>query len=110
MSKTVSGEENHDGWPYKKLEHWTPMTYRNRFNHVLVRKADSIATQVEEKIKREFGDIIEFKIRIESDDALKSVPKTSLANPEKIENKNFSICRIYKCAKLNCPTQRQQRY
>ena len=40
------------------------------FNHVLVRKADSIATQVEEKIKREFGDIIEFKIRIESDDAL----------------------------------------
>lgn len=56
--------------PYKKLEHWTPMTYRNRFNHVLVRKADSIATQVEEKIRREFGDIIEFKIRIESDDAL----------------------------------------
>ncbi len=37
---------------------------------MLVREADSIATQVEEKIKREFGDIIEFKIRIESDDAL----------------------------------------
>jgi len=36
---------------------------------MLVREADSIATQVEEKIKREFGDIIEFKIRIESDDA-----------------------------------------
>jgi len=26
--KTVSGE-NHDGWPYKKLEHWPPMTYRD---------------------------------------------------------------------------------
>ena len=30
MSKTGSEEENHDGWPYKKLEHWPPMTYRNR--------------------------------------------------------------------------------
>jgi coproporphyrinogen III oxidase-like Fe-S oxidoreductase len=28
VPKTVSGE-NHDGWPYKKLEHWPPMTYRN---------------------------------------------------------------------------------
>jgi hypothetical protein len=28
VPKTVS-EENHDGWPYKKLEHWSPMTYRN---------------------------------------------------------------------------------
>jgi len=36
---------------------------------MLVREAESIATQVEEKIKREFGDIIEFQIRIESDDA-----------------------------------------
>lgn len=29
VPNTVS-EENHDGWPYKKLEHWPPMTYRNR--------------------------------------------------------------------------------
>jgi coproporphyrinogen III oxidase-like Fe-S oxidoreductase len=29
VPKIVSGE-NHDGWPYKKLEHWPPMTYRNR--------------------------------------------------------------------------------
>ena len=36
---------------------------------MLVKEADSIATQVEEKIKQEFGDVIEFKIRIESDDA-----------------------------------------
>lgn len=28
VPKIVSGE-NHDGWPYKKLEHWPPMTYRN---------------------------------------------------------------------------------
>jgi oxygen-independent coproporphyrinogen III oxidase len=28
VPKTVSGENN-DGWPYKKLEHWPPMTYRN---------------------------------------------------------------------------------
>jgi cation diffusion facilitator family transporter len=36
---------------------------------MLVKEADSIATQVEEKIKREFGDVIDFKIRIESDNA-----------------------------------------
>jgi hypothetical protein len=28
VPKTVF-EENHDGWPFKKLEHWSPMTYRN---------------------------------------------------------------------------------
>ena len=29
VRQTVSGE-NHDGWPYGKLEHWPPMTYRDR--------------------------------------------------------------------------------
>jgi oxygen-independent coproporphyrinogen III oxidase len=28
VQKIVS-EESHDEWPYKKLEHWPPMTYRN---------------------------------------------------------------------------------
>lgn len=23
-------KESHDGWPYSKIEHWPPMTYRNR--------------------------------------------------------------------------------
>jgi cation diffusion facilitator family transporter len=36
---------------------------------MLVREADLIATQVEEKIKQEFNSIIELKIRIESDEA-----------------------------------------
>lgn len=29
VQRTVSGEK-HNGWPYPKIEHWPPMTYRNR--------------------------------------------------------------------------------
>ena len=42
---------------------------------MLVRDADLIATQVEEKIKHEFADVIEFKIRIESDEREKQSAK-----------------------------------
>ncbi len=36
---------------------------------MLVKEADFISTQVEERIKQQFGDVKEFKIRIESDEA-----------------------------------------
>ena len=36
---------------------------------MLVREADQIATEVEEKIKKEFGKVIDIKVRIESDEA-----------------------------------------
>src|SRR4030065_2870762 len=28
--KSALAEGNHDNWPYEKIEHWPPMTYRNR--------------------------------------------------------------------------------
>lgn len=52
---------------------------------MLVREADSIATEVEEKIKREFGAVMEFKIRIESDDAHnKRSQEFTVKKPEEI--------------------------
>jgi divalent metal cation (Fe/Co/Zn/Cd) transporter len=38
-------------------------------SEMLVKEADLIATQIEEKIKQEFNSVIELKIRIESDEA-----------------------------------------
>jgi cation diffusion facilitator family transporter len=38
-------------------------------SEMLVREADEIATEVEEKIKKEFGRVIDIKVRIESDEA-----------------------------------------
>jgi len=38
-------------------------------SNMLVREADNIATEVEESIKKEIGNVIELKVRIESDEA-----------------------------------------
>jgi divalent metal cation (Fe/Co/Zn/Cd) transporter len=38
-------------------------------NDMLVKEADEIATNVEQKIKEEFGRVIDIKVRIESDEA-----------------------------------------
>jgi cation diffusion facilitator family transporter len=38
-------------------------------NNMLVKEADELATEVEEKIKEEFGNVIDLKVRIESDEA-----------------------------------------
>jgi divalent metal cation (Fe/Co/Zn/Cd) transporter len=38
-------------------------------SEMLVREADQVATEVEEKIKQMFDKVLDFKIRIESDEA-----------------------------------------
>ena len=45
---------------------------------MLVREADQIASKVEEKIKEIFDEVLEFKIRIESDEAHDSHSKLAL--------------------------------
>jgi cation diffusion facilitator family transporter len=44
-------------------------------NDMIVKEADEVATEVEEKIKEEFENVIDIKVRIESDDAHNRHPR-----------------------------------